>query len=83
MEVDRISQIGPLSSHASPAWQPPAVRRRKFVEEIEPLLEEDSSGEQSAAQDQPSQETSSTFSASDETAPDANEAPDASFRAIA
>lgn len=83
MEVGRISKIGSLGSQASPAWQTSAVRRRRFVEEVEPPLEDDSAEEQSAAQDEPAEENSSTFSATDEIAPDSAEAPGTSFRAIA
>lgn len=84
MEVDRISRIGPLTSQASPAWQKAAVRRRRFVEELEPLLEDDSepADRQAAAQESAARDDSS-FSASDDAAPDPPDPATPGFRAIA
>ena len=35
MEVDRVSRMGGVGQESVPAWPNSALRRRKFVEEIE------------------------------------------------
>jgi hypothetical protein len=41
MEVDRIGRIGPLTPERTPAWTRDGLRRRRFVAEVEPEVEDD------------------------------------------
>lgn len=83
MEVDRISQIGRLGGNANPAWQKSAVRRRRFVEEIDADPEDaqpDAEGEDAAAE-QPADGERLQQAGKEST--DEPDRPEGSFRAIA
>ena len=49
MEVDRVGRMGPVTPQRTPAWNREGLRRRRFVTEVEPEVEdqpEDSEPEQ-------------------------------------
>ena len=49
VEVDRVARMGPVTPERTPAWIREELRRRRFVVEVEPELEDqadDSTGEQ-------------------------------------
>lgn len=40
MEVDRIGRMGPVTPERAPAWTREKLRRRRFVAEVEPEVED-------------------------------------------
>jgi len=49
VEVDRVGRMGPVTPQRTPAWNREGLRRRRFVTEVEPEVEdqpEDSEPEQ-------------------------------------
>lgn len=40
MEVDRIGRMGPVTPERTPAWNRDGLRRRRFVAEVEPEIED-------------------------------------------
>jgi hypothetical protein len=53
MDVDRISAMGGVGQEGSPLWNREKMRRRKFVEEVEPSENETEEMEQATAADEP------------------------------
>jgi hypothetical protein len=51
MDVDRISAMGGVGHEGSPMWNREKMRRRKFVEEVEPSESEVEELEEAAAAD--------------------------------
>lgn len=49
MEVDRVVRMGPVTQEDTPAWTRDGLRRRRFVTEVEPEVEDQS---EESAEDQ-------------------------------
>jgi hypothetical protein len=51
MEVDRIGRMGPVTPERSPAWNREGLRRRRFVSDVDPEVEDDSESPEQKADD--------------------------------
>jgi hypothetical protein len=61
MEVDRVSRMGGVGRESVPAWPKSALRRRKFVEEIEePQIEAEDEDREDAQEAGPGESDEST-----------------------
>ncbi|MGA7522114.1 MAG: hypothetical protein WBW84_06510 [Acidobacteriaceae bacterium] len=53
MEVDRVGRMGPLASERTPAWTREKLRRRRFVSEVEPEVQDESDEAASGQENDP------------------------------